>query len=249
MRTRKGLAVVLLAGAAMVLASPAEAGGRFNIRLFGSWVTSGGGSIQDPPVFTGPDCLNEGDCVQFKAKDGSGGGLSVEFRVTKHRVGVELGGLWSEMDLDLEFVQSFPGSDVAACGDNFPFAYCFQSTIVPLQTDLTPVFLGVNYHVLKPESKVDFYVGALYADVGFGSSDVTIGSRSFVFDFKDDSGFGFNMAFDVYLSTRWYVGGGLRYIAVSSDFSVIDTASETAVFEGVLDFDPYIFSFGGGVRF
>ncbi len=249
MRTRKGLAVVLLAGAAALASAPVEAGGRFNIRVFGSWLTSGGKAIQDPDPFTGSDCLTEGDCVQFKAKDGSGAGLSVEFRVTKHRVGVELGALWSEMDLDLEFVQSFPNATGPDCTMPSTLPFCFLSTNVPMQTDFTPIFLGVNYHVLKPESKVDFYVGALYADVGFGSADITIGSRSFVFDFEDDSGFGFNMAFDVYLSTRWYVGGGMRYIATSSNFSVIDTQADTTVFRGTLDFDPYVFSFGGGVRF
>ncbi|MDX1389084.1 MAG: OmpW family outer membrane protein [Acidobacteriota bacterium] len=237
MRTRKGLAVVLILSAVVLASAPAEAGGRFNIRVFGSWLTSGGNQINEPDPITQQACLLPGNCATMDVVDGSGGGLSVEFRVTKHRVGIELGALASEMDIGLEFIQSSMISPV------------FTSTSVPLQSDFTPIFLGVNYHVLKPESKVDFYVGALYADVGYSTETVALGSQEVLFDFEDDSGWGFNMAFDVYLSKRWYIGGGLRYIAASSNFSVTDVASDTELFRGTLDFDPYIFSFGGGVRF
>ena len=194
-----------------MLSAPAEADGRFNIRLFGSSLTSGGDALAEPDPITGAACLTPGSCATMDAQDGSGGGLSVEFRVTKHRVGIELGALTSEVDIALDFVQSSPSPG--------PFPFDFTSTPVPLQTDFTPIFLGANYHVMKPESKVDFYVGLLYADVSYGTERTTLGSQPVIFDFEDDSGWGFNMAFDVYLSNRWYVGGGQKFLIYSSPFT------------------------------
>jgi outer membrane protein W len=227
------------------LAAPAEAGGkgRWNVRLFGSFLTTGGDRIVEPPVTDVTDCFVAGECYSVDAKDGNALGLNVEFRVTRHRWGVELGGLSGEQDVSFGFLLfAIPTSSAQVEPE-------VTEGFIPMSVDFQPIYLAGNYHVLKEESIVDFYVGLVVANVGYGKDRVSFLGENYEFDFDDGTGIGLNLAFDVYVAKHWFLGGGLRFLKVDSDFTIVDTATGQLIFSDTLQMDPYIFSFGGGARF
>lgn len=248
MRTRRWIAALLFVGVVAGLAAPAEAGGegRWNVRLFGSWMTTSGDQIVEPEVTDVTDCFVIGSCFSVDAKDGTGLGLNVEFRVTRHRWGIELGGLSADQDVSFgwlftEIVPPVPPeTEPGLSGDD---------GFVSMTVDSDTIYVAANYHVLPEESMVDFYVGVLVAGVSYGKAGITFQGENYEFDFDDSTGFGLNLAFDVYVAKHWFLSGGLRYINVDSKFTIVDTMTGLQIYDNTLKMNPFIFSFGGGARF
>jgi hypothetical protein len=248
MRTRRWIAALLFVGVIAGLAVPAEAKGkgRWNVRLFGSWTSSGGDKIVEPKVSDFDDCLVLGACYSVDAQDGTGLGLNVEFRVTRHRWGIELGGLTGEQDVSFGWVltEILPPPP----GETDPVLNA-RSDFVPMTVDSDLVYLAGNYHVLPEKSMVDFYVGVLFAGVSYGKDRISFLGESYEFDFDNGTGFGLNLAFDVYVAKHWFLGGGLRYVNVDSKFTIVDTMTGLQIYDNTLEMSPFMLSFGGGARF
>jgi len=248
MRTRRWIAALLFVGVVAGLSAPAEAGGegRWNVRLFGSWVTTSGDQIVEPPVTQVTDCFVVGACYSVDAKDGTGLGLNVEFRVTRHRWGIELGGLSGDQDVSFGWV--FAELLPPVPPETEPELVALNG-FAPMTVDSDLVYLAGNYHVLPEESMVDFYVGLLFAGVRYGKDHVEFLGENYEFNFDDGTGFGLNLAFDVYVAKHWFLSGGLRYINVESKFAIVDTMTGLRIYDNTLKMNPFIFSFGGGARF
>lgn len=155
--------------------------------------------------------------------DGTGFGLSVEYRPTR-RVSVELGAL--SVDIDNDFRVESAGvllTDVEAVG-------------------VESYMIGVDWH-LTPERRADIQVGLFVAQTEF--ADViflTEAGRRDKLTFDDDHGVGIKLGVDwpFRVESPWFLSADLRYLS---------TLMESEIQGQDLDFDPLILAIGVGVRF
>jgi hypothetical protein len=82
--------------------------------------------------------------------------------------------------------------------------------------DYRPITLGLNYH-LTPSSRVDFYLGLMYAYVDYGSEFIPnpIGPPTPVILKDDDSGWGAQLGIDVPLGEQgrgpWILAATVKF--------------------------------------
>ncbi len=207
----------------MALLAPTAAAGAqdegWHFRFGGVWV--------DPDVnFTDVD--SDGDRVAVGASGEIGFSLALERRFNR-RLGVELGVLWAEPDLNL---------DVEVAG-------------VPVRVSdvvgFTAITAGLNIH-LTPDKPVDLYVAPLLVYTSYGDLRFVFqaGGQTLEASFRsdDDYAFGAQVGADVaFGESPWSLALAARYLDTS--LSVVD---EDGVFTE-LNFDPLILSVGFGYRF
>lgn len=182
---------LLVFATALFLAVPAVAGQPWRIRVQAAW-SSPQGDFREV----------EGDEVTTADFSGAlGFGLQIE-RLVSSRVGLELGVLWSEPDVNV--VETQP-----------PLRLTVDAPV-----GMTPVTLGVNYH-FGSGGRTDFYLGpavawVFYDDVVLGDPD--FGQERLTVD--DDYAWGATFGIDVNLTKtgNWAFNSELRWMAGSTDF-------------------------------
>jgi hypothetical protein len=228
--------------------TPALADQRWSVRGYFGWLDSSGSPTQSPESPWPPDvCLVLGDCYALDTGGGSGFGAGVEYRVTPHRIGIELGAMRADIGTQVEFNQTFafPNPDP-------PPDFFYDSTTIEgpsFEVDFIPIYLGANVHVMNPGNRVDVYVGLFYAKLSYGDGSTTLLDEPVRYDVDDDNGWGGSLGFDVSLGKRWFVGGNARYIQSETTITVTSAADGSAVGSASLQYDPFIVTFGGGIRF
>jgi outer membrane protein W len=208
-----GLVIVTTA---LFSVTPAEAAERWKLRLQAAW-SSPQGDYRE---------VDGDEVITADYIDSFGLGLQVERMVSK-RVGIELGVLWSEPDVNVVIAEPPVRLEIEA-----PFR-------------ITPVTLGVNYH-LGSGGKTDFYFGPAVAYVFYDDivlSDPDFGREKLTVD--DDYAWGLTLGVDVNVtkSGHWAFNSELRWMNGSTDFK--NPEGETRV----VDVDPFYLTVGVTYRF
>ncbi|MGB5814147.1 MAG: OmpW family outer membrane protein [Thermoanaerobaculia bacterium] len=200
----------------LFLVTPAEAAEPWRVRLQAAWSTPQG----DFREVDGDEVITADFAGSF------GFGLQIE-RMVSSRVGVELGVLWNESDVNVVIEEP-------------PVRLRIEA---PLR--FTPVTLGVNYH-LGSGGKTDFYFGPAVAYIFYDDivlSDPDFGRERLTID--DDYAWGFTLGIDVNLtdSGHWAFNSELRWMKGSTDFTNPDNEKR------VVDVDPLYLTIGVTYRF
>ncbi len=207
----------------MLLALPAAANAqddKWRLRVGGVWV--------EPDVdFTDVD--SDGDRVAIGSKGAIGFSLALERQVSR-RLGIELGALYAEPDLNVD-AELAEGFQISASGSISFIAFT----------------AGLNIH-LTPDKAVDLYIGPLlvyttYSDIRFR---VQVDEHTLAADTSSND----NFALGAQIGADIPFGDGpwsLNLAARILDSSLGVTDDESVVSE--LNFDPLILSAGFGYRF
>lgn len=107
--------------------------------------------------------------------------------------------------------------------------------------DFMPITVGLNYHV-TPDKRADVFIGPFLGLVQYDDADFESQGETFVRDFDDDVGFGFQAGVDVPFGwdSPWLFTSALRYMATSAE--EVGGRFDLAV-------DPVIITAGIGYRF
>jgi outer membrane protein W len=206
-----------------------EAGkGSWTVRAFGAWLDTDEFRFESGPAIDPfPPILD----FTFTLGDGSGAGLSLEYRATR-RVGVEA--LAIRADLEGEFRVTLFNPPIPE-----------QVVTDDVETDLYS--LGVNFH-LTPGRRFDVYAGPVVAYVQYddfkASVDLGFGSPgTFEARFTDDTAYGIALGADYPLgrSGRWAVSGAVRQLWYDSGDDEEDSVE--------VGLDPLIATAGVAYRF
>jgi len=192
-----------------------------------SWHFRFGGAWVDPNVDFF-DLDPDGDRVKVAADGALGFSLAIE-RQFSRRLGVELGVLLAEPELQLDLEL-----------DGFPI-------IVSEGIGFTAVTGGLNVH-LTPEKRVDLYVAPLLVYTSFDDLNFRfrVGDETLTAAFRSDDDFavGAQLGADVLFGEgRWSLNLTVRYLDIG--LSVVD---EEGV-HTVLHFDPLVLGVGLGYGF
>ena len=217
MRRRGVLAVgLVVVTMALFAVTPAAAADGWKFRLQAAW-SSPQGDFRE---------VDGDETITAEFKDSFGFGLQIE-RMVSSRIGIELGVLWSEPDVNV-VIEEPP----VRLGIEAPFR-------------ITPVILGVNYH-LGSGGKTDFYFGpavayVFYDDVvlsvpDFGTERLTV---------EDDYAWGLTLGIDVSVSKsgHWALNSELRWMKGSTDFKNPEGEARE------VDVDPLYLTLGLTYRF
>jgi outer membrane protein W len=158
--------------------------------------------------------------VGVSVADGAAAAAALEYRFSP-RVGVELGALYTSLDVRTTLTSAAAGSEHAS-----------DSLTV------TPVWLGLDFHFPVAE-KWDLYLGPAAAWVGYSDAAFDFPSQGAPvrFPIDDDYGYGAVAGVDVALG-RWSFAAAVRYLATTAKTTGAD-----------LDLDPTILTVGVGIRF
>jgi outer membrane protein W len=221
--------LVSLSCAASVLAQ--EKTPRWTTRLFGSLYLV----PNEPETMTRPQPkpLGSGvvESVTLELNGGWGMGFGLEYRLTEHLFGIELGVMAANLGTRVTW-----NTDLGPVVNEDPVG-----AIVPLTA-------AANFHLLNAASPADFYVAALIAYTLFdqASAGYVRGDRVTL---EDSFGIGFDLGFSYSLSGGpFLINAIVRYLAPQTVAKVsFEEVGEEATRH--LQFSPLILNLGLGYRF
>jgi outer membrane protein W len=157
--------------------------------------------------------------------DGNGFGLGLEYRASD-LLGVELSTFFGESDTGFLFDL---GEEWEADDDS---------------VTVRPTTLGLNFHLLRPDAPVDFYVGPVVGIVEYGDATFQALGETFRRDFDgDDFAWGVNLGLDVpFGASRWLFTTHARYLDSDTEVEIEGVERDVPV-------EPLFFTAGIGVRF
>jgi outer membrane protein W len=196
--------------------TPAAAADGWKLRLQAAW-SSPQGDFRE---------VDDDEVITAEFNSSFGFGLQIE-RMVSSRIGIEFGVLWSEPDVEV-VIEEPP----IRLGLESPFR-------------ITPVILGVNYH-LGSGGKTDFYIGPALAWVFYDDvvlDDPDFGRETLTVD--DDYAWGATLGLDVNLTEtgKWAFNGEIRWMKGSTDFKNPEGESRS------VDVDPLYVTLGVTYRF
>lgn len=211
------VAASLLAATTPLLAAPKE---RWSLRALGVFYAPTGDQTL---VALSPSQGDQNFATHEVSEDGTGFGLTLEYRVTPH-LGIEVGATFVDVDNSFRIQDSGSAlSDVESM-------------------DFEIFHGGVSWH-FTPDRRADLRIGIFMAETSF--TDViffTEIGRQDKLAFDDDYGIGANFGadFDFRRGGRWFGSVDLRYLV---------TIMESEVAGEDLDLDPFSVRLGVGFRF
>jgi outer membrane protein W len=206
---------------------------RWTTRLFGTWVLvpTESETIERPADSSPPPGPGVVESVTLDMGDGWGLGLGIEYRVTGHLFGLELGAMAMRLDSQVTW-----NTDQGPVTDADPLGA------------IIPITLAANFHLLNPGSAGDFYVAALVSWTWY--TDAT--SRFMESDeltFDSDFGIGFDLGLNYTVAkSPVLITGFVRYLAPQTEARVTFEGSGEAVSK-VFQFSPLTLNLGLGYRF
>lgn len=177
---------------------------------------------------TGDEVVVEGsgERISFDASAGYGGGIELEYGVSR-RLGIDFGVLTASPVIDV-LIDEVGVISASA------------------KPRVTPIYVGLNIH-LTPDSPADLYVGPMLAYVVYSSFDLVVDPWFLTeegFVAENDFGIGVNVGLDVRLGDGgWLLTAAFKYLATTLESSPPGEGTGTS------DLDPIIFSVGVGYRF
>jgi outer membrane protein W len=213
--------------------SAQEKNGRWTTRLFGSrvLVPNEAETIPRPadePVPPGPGVV---ESVTLEMGDGWGLGLGVEYRLTDHLFGLEIGAMALKLDTKVTW-----NTDLGAVVNDDP-----AGAIIPLT-------LAANFHLLNAGSAADFYVAALVSWTLFDDAGARYAGGDMI-KLEDSFGIGFDLGLNYALADGpFLISGIVRYLAPQAVARVTFESSEGEVTRN-LQCSPLMLNLGIGYRF
>jgi len=255
-RNRVGRFGIIVGMLGLLACIPVSAG-RFIVRAQGVLVTGGGEATASLPVFDASTCTSEVNCHTVDLSDGTGYGLNVEFRVTSHLFGIEVGMTDTKVDGNILATRPIPALPSQTFSNRATFT-----------TDFDTFYVGANFHLWKRDSRVDVYIGPIYANVDYGDGGdiiipavdltVMIGDTEFNilmpeetlrYTFEDTDSFGINGGFDIAIGKRWAVSVSARYLISDPEYRSSNVGAGTVFPAFDAEIDPIFLSVGAGFRF
>lgn len=208
-----------------------ERADRWTLRFFGGRLDADGDQVATASTRVVPAAaagrltakqVEIGERTMLDLGDGDGFGLGLEYRVSD-LLGVELSTFFGSAD------------------SNFKLDLGEEWEMDRESVSVRPMTLGLNFHLLRPDAPVDFYLGPTIGYVEYGSATFNTLGETHVREFEGSFGWGVNLGLDVPLgASRWVFNANARYL--DNDAEIDDTDLELTV-------DPLIFAVGFGVRF
>ena len=231
------LAVLLATFAWATLASANES--RWAVRGYGGYLPRVSDSDTDGYTFAGlpSEPINASADWEGDLGSTSAFGLGVEYRITEHRLGVELSGMFANIEGNL--------TGTANIG---PF------TDLPLSEKLlvnyTPVYLGPNVHLLKKDWPVDLYLGGFGVWTRFGESSFTVLDMPVDFSLSNQFGWGLSAGLDATLGkTPWMISAGVRALTSDSRIAIDLGTNNGEPLVDPVDFEIYPLTVLAGIGY
>ncbi len=202
---------------------------RWAVRGYGGYISSVSDEDVDTFSFDGFTSQPVDAVADWQGELGSSSafGLGVEYRVTPHRLGVELSGMFANLEGDLTGVASVAG---------LPSVPLSEKVLI----DYTPIYLGPNIHLLKKDWPVDLYVGAFGAWTRLANGTLTVFDVPVDFQTESSFGWGLSAGLDARLGkTPWMISAGVRALTSDSSFAVDLSRNGDDPLVGPIEFDLY----------
>jgi outer membrane protein W len=211
--------------------SAQEKSGPWTTRLFGSLALVPNQSETISRPADDPAGSGGAESVTLDLGDGWGLGGGVEYRLTDHLFGIEVGAMALKLDTRVTW-----NTDLGEVVNDDP-----AGAIIPLT-------LAANFHLLNAGSAADFYVAALVSWTLF--NDATARHvRGDEITLEDSFGIGFDLGLNYALANSpFLITGMVRYLAPQTVARVTFESSEGEVTRN-LQFSPLILNLGIGYRF
>lgn len=203
---------------------------RWTTRFFGSLFLVPNQSEIIPRPEDGSPGSGGAESVTLDMGDGVGLGFGIEYRLTRHLFGIELGAMAAKLDTRVGWTTAVGGTVAED-----PFGA------------MIPLTVAANFHLLRPASAADFYVAALVSWNLFDDAVVRHPAGDKI-ELENSFGIGFDLGLSYAVAGGPFLISGLvRYLAPQTVARVTFESSGDAVSRN-LQFSPLVLNLGVGYR-